>query len=346
MQILIGFIVIIFSTSAWSQTSNQKNNIKTPAYAKGGSVLKAPAGQLTLENSPIIFKWDVVNPNAKTITLKVYQYTTQGKTLLGSYDFTGNIESAKLADLQLLTGSYSWELYLFDENSAQPISQDQQSFQVVSEPPLNLKTNRFFVSVASGRGDYKSDDPNFALSFQTTPTSYKIGYAGGGKASVYKISYAISDFTIRGSLEKFETTKAQYAWRVLGSTPFSFELFVGPHIRYISSPLITSTDGSTLIMDTVKTLNAGLVLNLHSQLSERSSFVSSLAFDNTVNSKKYFSGMSYKISIGALYTLRDPIGLGMDISYLNDEVIEDPMNPTTKLVNSAYSISGKILYRF
>ncbi len=346
MKILIGLFLIIFSVSGRAQTSTQKNHLKETPIPSGGSVLKAPSGQIPIENSPIIFKWDVVSPKTKTSTLKIFQHTTRGKTLLGSYDFTGQIESTKIADLQFLPGFYSWELYLFDDASPQPISRDEKTFQIVSEPPLNLKTERIFLSLASGRGDYKSDDPNFILSFQTTPTQYELGYAGGGETSIYKVSYGISDFTIRGSLEKFETVEAQYAWRVLGSTPFSFELFVGPQLRHISSPLITSVDGTTLNKDTVKTLNAGLVISLHSQFSERSSFVSSIAFNNAINSKNYFSGMSYKASIGALYTLRDPVGLGLDISYMNDEIIKDPMNPITKITNSDYSISGKVLYSF
>lgn len=317
------------------------------AIETGGAVLKSPLGSRRLEEQPIFFKWSVSKPEAVTTSLKIYLiHSEDSKELVDSFDFKSQIGSMSLSHLQLSEGQYEWVIHTFDENHPQPLSEDKARFFVKPSQVLNLKTHRLYGSFATGRGDYQSEDKNYSLSFDTTPTIFSGGYAGSSEAAIYEISYGYSDFTIQGELKNFQVLQGHYSFRVLGSSPYSFELFIGPQLRSLAFPLVSSTDGTSIQTDEKTVLNAGINVSMHQQMTEKIALFASMYFDDSVTSSSFLSNLSYEIRGGAFYNVLGPIGLGAELAYKSDEITQSlNAGPTTGRSHHILT-TGKFFFSF
>ena len=348
MKLMILILIIVTGSHAWAESSEHNSSQQGVQHNSNGAILKTPTGRQLIEDNPISFKWVVTNKSAKTVKLKIYRTSPdlKSKVAVGTYDFSTRIQSMTLEQVDLAEGQYTWEIHTFDEKKPSPLTSDYKSFYIESAQPLNLKADRIYGSFSTGRGEYTGQNFAYKLSFDTTPTIYEAGFAGGTEKAIYDVSFSYSDFTIRGNIEKFQDLKFKYGFRALGTTPYSFELFIGPQVRGLVAPIITSTNGVTVDRDNSTFINGGLALDLHSQVSERAAFVASFFIDDTVDSKDYFSNPSYEFSIGTLYSLRTPIGIGIDIGYKVNQATKEQAGGDVHLSNKYYYAKGKLIYSF
>lgn len=316
--------------------------------------LEFPRGKFQEDNPPTLFKWSLASP-ATTLTLKIFRINQDGsyeveKNLVARFDFAASTETMTWPNAPLAQGKYVWALEVYDSKSSRPIAQESASFEIENLKHFDLRARRLALTVGFSRGKYRSQDPNYDLDFDITPTNYGLLVQAGDEGTLWAIDGQMSDYVLRGAVRRSGELSAYRLSRIMGASAFGVETFLGPSLRVMKTPRIRSLNGTDISEDQIVLVNPGLSLLVKRGVDLHTTIFSQVTFDlpvySTDDAKVDFSNINYNIQAGFLYGLFWPIAIGGEIQYKLDKSVTKDGSDEIEISAADWSILGRIFYGF
>lgn len=297
-----------------------------------GVTLEYPQGRFQENAAPMYFKWNLRTRTA-SIALKVFRCEgscspTAEKQLVARFDFMSDVQSMNWFGEALPIGNYVWTVEAFNKSSPSPIFSDTAYFSIESMMSFGFKTDRLGLLFGFARGDYGSNDANYELDFETTPTIYGLNYGGGSKSAIWNLKAFVSDFVLRGQVYKTTNVSVDYLFELDSFFEKRFYVFFGPSIKYFNYPQVTSPNGTDVGIKNEWVASPGLSFKTEYCLDKYLSAQFGVSYEvPTLGSQDVdaqFKNSSFNATLGLSYGKTWPVGLGAEIQYQKDRISVRP----------------------
>ncbi len=348
----MGYLVVLFSVilsqSSWASDSDN-GSTKIEDTSSDQLEIIQPKNTIYFSTKELDFQWSHEGMKVQSQRITIYRKQLDlggvNETIL-TFDLLADVQNLKFPGQRFPPGSYSWEIQIYDKASSTPIHQTQQSFEVLAEETLNIKTDRMYAVLGSGRGNYKSSDNLYNIDFNVSPIQYGIGYAGGSQSQLYEIEYIYSDFTVAGSLKKNQSFAGSYVFRIFGESFYDSEIYIGPALSFSTFPVVSTTDGTNVETNDGSNFKMGLNVTYHKMIGRDSSFYIAGKGLMPVSGSNSSKAFSFQTSLGVIYNLKWPFGVGGEVAYISDRYNDSGMNGALEIESGSFMARAKAIYSF
>lgn len=343
-------VVLFFVTGVFAGEIKPNSTLKS-----GAAILEYPRGQFQENAVPQFFKWNVMQRDLKSIAIKVFRARPDGtydqeNDLIGRFDFLPNTQSMNWPHAQFVRGKYVWVVESYNDQDPHPIYIDSTSFEVEGIKHMSLQTKKMGLLVGFSRGKYSSEDPNYNLDFDTTPTFYG-GVLKGGRENTLWESFAFaSDFILQGAVYRSFTLGGAHTWGLNKKKIYELECFVGPALRAMMFPRVRSSDGSAIYKKDIWVINPGVEFVLQRQFDQHITFFSKVILDlNAFGTDPVIFELNqanFNFNAGLLYGLFWPIGFSGEFQYKRDNTKTRDGSATVETHLQEWSVAANLYYAF
>lgn len=315
--------------------------------------LDYPTGRFREDAPPTFFKWNMYG-NAGSLALKIFRKHPNGtydevRDLIARFDILAEQKSLTWPYEPLSRGEYVWMIEGYDQLNPQPRFQQKVEFVVEPFFDVDLRTSRYGLLFGFSRGTFISDDPAFNLNFQTTPTIYGTTLTVGDDHHFWDLQLQMADFTLQGSVRRTFQGYFASSYRMNSPNESKTEWFLGPTLRALNYPRVTTPDGVTLETDGITQLSAGFLLSVQKRFGFKITGYSQFQFEIPCFSNgSLVSGRSYGwgASVGLLFGHVWPLSFGGEIQYRLDQTTTEKNGNDVRIRMEGYQLLGNMVYTF
>ena len=327
--------------------------ICTQVFGQSAS-LDYPSGRFQADKSPTVFRWSVFT-EIDTLTLKIFHRNLDGtfdpvKNLIGRFDMMGDQRSKYWQKEALPIGRYIWRLEGYSVSNPKPIFQNDESFVIEPSAEFELTTKRAGLLVGFGRGDYVSVDSNYTVRYQTTPTIYGAVFRGGTFDGFWDVLASISDFTLKGSVNRTFSGYAAYSFRLNKPDVKRIDYFAGPSLLLLTYPRVVSSDGVNISLATVSQISPGFIFSTQLRLDQKITLYAqgklNLPALSTAKLDTGFDQLGYGISTGLMFGQLWPLAVSGEFQYRIEKAATIDGNNRVGVSMSGWSLVSNLVYTF
>lgn len=345
VKFVIAFVMTLSATGYTAEVSSPKT---------GGAMLEYPRGTFQENSVPNFFKWTVTRP-LKSITVKVFRTRPDGaydpsSDLISRFEFLPTVTSMNWSLDSLIRGHYIWLVEGYDTNSPRPIYADSATFEVGPIKKVTLQTTKLGLLVGFSRGKYSSEDADYILNYDTTPTFYGLVFKDGSENNIWELDAFASDFILQGEVQRSFTVFSNYLFRVTKYHPYESELFFGPTLRLQRVPRVRTDAAATITKEDLYVGNPGVELALQRQFDMHITLFAKAGIDiNAFGSDPVImqlDQLSYNVHAGLLYGLFWPIAFSGEVQYKSDKTKSRDGNQTVETRLDDWSVAANLYFAF
>jgi hypothetical protein len=315
--------------------------------------LDFPSGRFREDSPPTFFKWNLYGESA-SLALKIFRKDSDGtydmvRNQVARFDILAEQKSLTWPYEPLTRGEYVWTIEGYDRQNAKPLFKEEMEFIIEPFFDLDLRTDRYGLLMGFSRGNYYSKDNTYSLDYQTTPTVYGFTVNLGEEDYFWDIWLAISDFTVKGSVKRNIALQSAYSFRLNDPNAANFDFFLGPVLKVMNYPRVTSPNSVDIETELVTQLSPGILMSMQKKFGFKVTGYTQFQVDAPVAaSSKIKTGdsVSYGTNIGIIFGQMWPLSFGGELQYRIDNSVTEVNSEEIKIKMISYGLVGQVAYTF